>query len=131
MSTTGLGNHGGIRKRIRANHAHPGSKLAVLRLELQLLKQRLCQAMTKEPLEGIIIFSEIMTECQRFSLIENLIEYLNEINYGDFNEQIIALRSLQRHFEMGNLNADDFTFEQAREFMAEHASRIIVIIDSL
>lgn len=103
MSTIGLGNHGGIRKRIRARYAHPRSKLAVLRLKLQLLKQGLCQAMAKEPLEGITIFSEIMTECQRFGLIEDLIEYLNEINYGDFNESITRMRSLQRHFEINSL----------------------------
>ena len=87
--------------------------------------------MAKEPLEGITIFSEIMTECQRFGLIEDLIEYLNEINYGDFNEQITALRSLQRHFEMGNLDPNEFTSEEAREFMTDHAGRIIVIVNSL
>src|SRR3989344_3719165 len=125
MRTMGLGNHGGIRKRIRARYAHPRSKLAVLRLKLQLLKQGLCQAMAKEPLEGITIFSEIMTECQRFGLIEDLIEYL------DFNEQITALRSLQRHFEMGNLDPNEFTSEEAREFMTDHAGRIIVIVNSL
>jgi len=84
MSTIGLGNHGGIRKRIRANHAHPRAKLAALRLRLKLQ-------------------SESLTECQKFDLIEDLIEYLNEINYGDFNESITRMRSLQRHFEINSL----------------------------
>ena len=84
MSTTGLGNYGGIRKRIRVNHAHPRVKLAALGERLQ---------------------SESLTECQKFDLIEDLIEYLNEINYGDFNEQITVLRSLQlqRHSEIDSL----------------------------
>src|SRR3989344_1024546 len=60
MSTIGLGNHGGIRKRIRANHAHPRAKLAALRLRLKLQ-------------------SESLTECQKFDLIEDLIYYLNDI----------------------------------------------------
>ena len=132
MRTIGLGKYGGIRRRIKANHAHRERGLtATLKQKLQLLHQSLCEAMTKEPLEGVVIFSKIMTEWQKFDLIKDLIEYLNENADGDSDEQIMALRVLQRQFEMGNLDTNEFTSEEAREFMTDHASRIIVIVNSL
>ncbi|MDO8569635.1 MAG: hypothetical protein Q7R89_02590 [bacterium] len=131
-SSISLGKYGGIRERIRALNVHMEYKLTTaLKQKLQLLHQSLREAMTKEPLEGMVIFSKTIMEWRKFDLIKDLIEYLDENSYENSEEQILALRVLQRHVEMGNINANDFSSEEAREFMTDHAGRMIAIINSL
>lgn len=121
----------GINKYIKAKHAHPRRRFAAIKPTLDELREILSRAMIGDPLEGIVTLNKAMMKWQEYSLVKNLIEYLDGINYGKFNEQIMALRVLQRHFEMGNLDPNEFTPEEAREFTADYAGQMIAIIQSL
>lgn len=174
-----------LSKRVKAIFAKPERKLTVVRPELQQLRQALQRASeSRDPLTEIVHFFDMVSRWHDRG-IGDLIATFEEVNYGQYDEVLEKLRTLQKHFEnagrceygwnrtkrgetvtadkvflgniyglfthpvpfwkqrkdenkggwgysgMENLNAYDVVSQQARKFMASHASPMIVILNNL
>jgi len=85
-----------------------------------------------DPLEGIRRFSETMIQWQKHELVRDLIAYLNEeVPCANIDEQIMTLKVLQAHVELGNLDANEFSPEDARRFLTQYAGSVIVTVKEL
>jgi len=87
-----------IRKRVKAMFAKPERKLTVLKPELQQLHQTLQRASeSRDPLTEIVHFFDTVSRWHDRG-ISDLIAAFEEVNYGQYNEVLEKLRTLQMHF---------------------------------
>jgi hypothetical protein len=87
-----------IRKRVKAMFTKPERKLTALKSELQQLHQALQRASeSRDPLTEIVRFFDTVSRWHDRG-IGDLIAAFEEVNYGQYNEVIEKLRTLQKHF---------------------------------
>lgn len=88
-----------IRKRVKAMFAKPERKLTAVMPELQQLKHVLQLASeSRHPLTEILRFFDTVSRWHDRG-IGDLIAAFEEVNYGQYDEVLEKLRTLQKHFE--------------------------------
>lgn len=93
-----------IRKRVKAMFAKPERKLAAIMPELQKLKKQLSQIPPNgpghalaDPLDHLMYFFDIVSQWHDCG-IGDVIAAFEEVNYGQYDEVLEKLRTLQKHF---------------------------------
>lgn len=87
-----------IRKRVKAMFAKPERRLTALNTELQQLRQALQRASeSRDPLTDIVHFFDAVSKWHDRG-IGDLIAAFEEVNYGQYDEVLEKLRTLQEHF---------------------------------
>ena len=88
-----------IIKRVKAMFAKPERNLTMLKPELRQLRQALQRASkTRDPLTEIVHFFDTVSKWHDRG-IGDLIATFEEVNYGQYDEVLEKLRTLQKHFE--------------------------------
>lgn len=87
-----------IGKRVKAIFAKPERKLTALNQEFRELRQALQRvAESRDPLTEVVHFFDIVSKWHDRG-INDIIAEFKEVNYGQYDEMLKKLRTLQEHF---------------------------------
>lgn len=113
-----------IRKRMKAIFTKPERKLAVVKPELQQLRQALQRASeSRDPLTEIVHFFDNLSRWHDRG-IGDLIAAFEEVNYGQYDEVLKKLRTLQKHFE--NAGRDEYGWNRTKRGETVTADKVFL-----